>query len=467
MEAAMRADLVFADISRVKRKRFTAVALIEYGHAPRLAGTFAGISTDTVRYWTQRQHSGLNVQDAPRHGSPRKYDKNTEDRLIAFYCQTRPLPDSGRWSLRWAEGALYRNPEPVGAAPSRSTIQRILRRHNLRPHQIRYFLQITDPDFFPKMERLLALYHNPPKNLFCFDECPGIQILQRLTPELRPVDQNEIKQWWHEFEYIRNGTTDLFSFLEVGTGRMSVTCRSDHKKKTFLEQFRLHAESLPSDEQLHYVMDNLDSHCCYEFCELIAALSGINCPPSSELNSREKRREWLQDRDKRLVIHFTPFHGSWLNMAEISFHIIAEKCLKDSYQSPDAIRSAIYAFVREWNEHWAHPFNWQYDGAGLHAKAVRRFTAVLKHSISDMSLQYLTKSCKLMTNLLCQYSDKIDLSCWNELFMVLFQKKEELRARIEESEQPIVKRKARLALDELFQRIPFRSELTKVAEKAA
>jgi hypothetical protein len=73
--------------------------------------------------------------------------------------------------------------------------------------------RISDPEFFPKMEHLISLYKNPPRNLFFFDESPGIQILMRLSPDLRT---EETKKRLEEFEYIRNGTMDVFACRETG-----------------------------------------------------------------------------------------------------------------------------------------------------------------------------------------------------------------------------------------------------------
>jgi hypothetical protein len=329
-----------------------------------------------------------------------------------------------------------------------------LMEHCLRPHRNRYFLQITDPNFFPKMERLIELYKNPPKNFFCFDECPGIQILQRIAPDLRPGDDESIRVWWKEFEYIRNGTTDLFAFLEVETGKMSVSCHADHTKNTFLSVVSDLIASLREDEPINLLMDNLASHCCYEFCELVARASGIECPDANQLDRQEKRREWLQRKDKRVVLHFTPFHGSWLNMAEICFRLIGDKCLKDSYSSPAQLHDAIYAFVKRWNERWAHPFTWKYDGAGLHSKAVQRFTAVLTRSPEAMTLQFMTKECRLMTNLIYDYTQFVSPAHWTRLAEAVVGCQKILRESISQSAQPIVKKNAAAALDKLLEILP-------------
>jgi len=165
----------------------------------------------TVHRWILRSKTTGDLHDRPRPGRPaRLYSEEAKLRIVAFYCQTQPLPDCGRWSLRWAARHLEANPTRVGVSPSKSTLHRVLQNNRLKPHQSRYFLHITDPDFFPKMEHLVGLYRNPPRHLFFFDECPGIQVIKRLTPDLRT---ESMRQRLKEFEYIRNGTLDVFAFL--------------------------------------------------------------------------------------------------------------------------------------------------------------------------------------------------------------------------------------------------------------
>ncbi len=310
---------------------------------------------------------------------------------MAFYCQTRPLPGAGRWTLRWAERRLQAGHTAVGAAPSKSTLHRILQSNRLKPHRSRYFLHITDPDFFPKMERLIALYRSPPANLVFFDECPGIQILKRLTPDLQT---NGMRQRLEEFEYIRHGTLDVLAFLHQADGTVHLECRADHKTDTFLAVLRRHANRFSRTEPLHYVMDNLASHRGYPLCRLVAELSGVGCPPQPQLRTLEQRVEWLTRGDKRVVIHYTPYHGSWLNRVEFRFAIMGRKVLGESFASPDELKVALEACAADWNTLLAHPFQWSYDGSGLHEKAVNRFTKMLRHSAAQMELQILAKDFK-------------------------------------------------------------------------
>ena len=246
--------------------------------APAIAH-FMDCSIFTVRRWIQRGMETGDFKDRPRSGCPAIYTEDKQLKIVSFYCQTQPLPGCGRWTLRWAARHSEAHPAQIGASASKSTIHRILKNNKLKPYQSRYFLHITDPEFFSKMEHLVALFMNPPRFLFFFDECPGIQILKRLSPDLR-TKQMSIRL--EEFEYIRNGTMDVFAFLNNANGKIYAECHGDHKTATFMEVFRRHVSKFPGAERLNYVMDNLSSHCSYQFCQTVAELSGIECPPEKK-----------------------------------------------------------------------------------------------------------------------------------------------------------------------------------------
>jgi transposase len=327
--------------------------------------------------------------------------------------------------------------------PSKSTIQRFLAHNSLKPHRSRYFLHITDPDFFPKMEHLVALFKNPPANLIFFDECPGIQILQRLTPDMQT---EETKKRLEEFEYIRNGTLDVLAFLNYADGKIYAECRCDHKTDTFLEVFKRHVEKLAPSEEIHYVMDNLSSHRSYSFCQAVAELSTVPCPSEHALNTLSKRMQWLQTTDRRIIIHFTPFHGSWLNLVEIWFGIMGAKVLGESYKSAENFKAAFESFLIEWNCILAHPFRWSYDGLGLHQKAVIRFTKMLKNTIGQIDIRILTKMLMLMTNLLKDYMKEVENHVWTSFTVTLFAQYNTIKEMIQKEKGPKRKEKAQNAL---------------------
>lgn len=422
-------------------------ALADAGASPKFIALQMQCSVQTVRRWLERSRRKLQLCDRPRSGRPLVYGEEVMLRVIAFYCQSRPFAAAGQHSFRWAALLLKQEPALVGASPSKSSILRILRRHKIKPHLSAYFLHITDPDFFPKFEHLLALYFNPPPYLFFFDECPGIQVLKRLVADLR---SDNTKKRLKEFEYIRNGTLDVFAFLEHTSGKVMVECQADHTIDTFLKVFKRHVAAFPLAPQLHYVMDNLASHSSYPFCQLVAQLSGVTCPPESELHRQAQRRAWLGRKDKRIIIHFTPFHGSWLNLVEIWFGILGAKVLGDSFFSPDDLKQAIEAFVEQWNLLFAHPFNWSYDGKGLHEKVVRRFIRAIKQSPRAIELRTLTKSLKLMTNLMSNYRGEVPVSLWDSLADTMTLQRDAITSFIDEDDGPRRKLQGHAALDELM-----------------
>lgn len=210
--------------------------------------------------------------------------------------------------------------------------------------------------------------------------------------------------------------------------------------------FRRHVARFRATEQLHYVMDNLSCHRGYPFCQLVAELSEVECPSEKELNSQAKRVEWLQSESKRIIIHFTPYHGSWLNLVEIWFGIMAGKVLSESFGGADALKAAFEAFVEQWNCLLAHPFRWSYDGKGLHEKAVKRFTAMLRDSAGQFEVRILTKMLMLMTNLLNDYFNEVKERTWKQLADTVPLTYEIIEEIIEREDGPLRKKKAEQAL---------------------
>jgi len=422
------------------------IALSNAGIARNAIARAVHCSISSVRRWIRRGKKTGSIRDLARSGRPVIYSQEIKMRFIAFYCQTQPLPGCGRWTLRWAELRLKAEHAQVGAAPGKSTLHRILQQNQLKPHQSRYFLNITDPDFFPKMEHLLTLYRQPPANLFFFDECPGIQILKRLTPDMR---SDGMCKRLEEFEYIRNGTMDVLAFLNHADGKVHLACRSDHKTTTLVEVFREHVNQYPATETLHYVMDNLSTHRGYPLCQLVAELSEVTCPSKEELCTVEKRVAWLGQENRRIVIHYTPFHGSWLNWIEFWFGIMGRKVLSESFGSAEQIKAALEAFTADWNSLLAHPFQWSYDGSGLHEKAVARFTQMLNHSAAKMELRILTKQMMLLTNLLSDYASEISRDRWSQFHTVFLAQAANIEALIQKEKGKIRKSKAEQAFNNL------------------
>lgn len=422
-------------------RRIEIVSLIKEGIPIKVVCTYTGCRETTVMRWKNRDE----IADLSRSGRPPIYGEKQRLRLTGFYCQVLP-GWGGRWSLRTAEKHLSIEPSDIGSL-SKSTIGRILLSHDLKPHRSRYFLNITDPDFFQKMELLIELFLNRPKNLYAFDESPGIQILQRLVPDLRT---EEMKKRLEEFEYIRNGTLDLFLCLDVNSGRMNCEIHSNHSAEKFVLFMENHFKTVSHSEPLHYVLDNLNTHCSYAICQLVSEYSQVTCPSEKELNTMVKRRDWLSCNEKRIIFHYTPFHGSWLNPAEVGIGTVSAKCFKESYSCADGLYDAIMGYVDFRNRHMACPFNWKYDGDGLHEKAIKRLTQQIKgEAAKTVELRIMTKQFLLAKNLLHNYNEKISDQKWDMFKIEFLSKEEEFQQKINAEEGPKRQKKAQSALDEL------------------
>jgi hypothetical protein len=164
-----------------------------------------------------------------------------------------------------------------------------------------------DDQYVARMEDVLELYerpHNPQEPVVCFDEKPVT-----LHAEVRPpqaVRPGKIAK--HDSEYKRCGTANTFCAVEPKAGRHFTWVSRKRTAAEFAQSIRKLIESYPLARTIHLVVDNLNIHCRKSLTdhwgdELGAAL-------------------W-----RRLTVHHTPKHGSWLNQAEIEIGLYSRQCL--------------------------------------------------------------------------------------------------------------------------------------------
>jgi len=429
--------------------RASMAALSTEGIDQRAIAIFTETHQRTVHRWVCRVEECSPFTDLPRSGRPRSFSEAARLTTIAVYCQhAPPLPGVHMWSLRDAQRYFKEHPEILGGPISRATIHRVLLEHVLRPHRRKYYLQITDPDFFPKMEHIVELYLNPPQNLYCFDECTCIQALERLTPNLPAAAGQPVLQ---DFDYRRNGITDLMAFLNPATGKVYGECVPNHNRHTLCRVFTAHVRTLPPDAVIHYITDNLTTHYHEDFCKTVAELSHVRYP---SMETGAQRRQWLQSEDKRIAVHFVPFHASWLNMVEIWFGILKSKCLKyGHFFAVEQLCQDILAFIETWNECFAHPFSWSYTGEGLHAKAVRRFCRLLAIQTNQMDCKFLKSQLLLMSNIAENYIQLIPSADWLQLLHLAAEKDNYITNIIETDTGPRRKKIAREAYTRFVQTV--------------
>lgn len=180
------------------------------------------------------------------------------------------------------------------------------------------------------MEDVLTLYAQPydaATPLICFDEKP--LILHADVREPLPVTPGHPQR--QDDEYERLGTANLFVFVEPLAGYRAIEMSEQRTKLDFAQTMRwLVDEVYPEAQMIRLVMDNLNTHTAASLYEAF--------PPE------EAQRIW-----QRLEVHYTPKHGSWLNMAEVEISIFERGPLSKRVSSPEHMWQQIIALATERN----------------------------------------------------------------------------------------------------------------------
>ena len=203
------------------------------------------------------------------------------------------------------------------------------------------------------MEDILDVYTRPEDEVHppvCMDECPKQLIGEIRTP--LPSEPGQAERF--DTEYVRNGTCDIFMFTAplLGWRRAEVT---EHRTRLdwAAQTKKLVDEDFPEAEKIVVVMDNLNTHS-------IASLYEAFEP-------EEARR--IRDR---LEIHYTPKHGSWLNMAEIELSVLNNHGLKERIPKLEQMRKEVSAWNRIRNEK-VRTIDWRFTTADARIKLKRLY----------------------------------------------------------------------------------------------
>ncbi len=191
------------------------------------------------------------------------------------------------------------------------------------------------------MEDVPDLYaepYDPQRPVVCFDET-STQLLADARPPI-PAAHGQPKR--EDYEYRRDGTRNLFLACEPMAGWRHVKVTERRTKEDFAHQMRwLVDEAYPDVPVVRVVLDNLNTHRMASLYEAFPAAGARRIA-------------------KRLEFHYTPKHGSWLNMAEIEFSIFSRSCLRQRLPDEPALCREIRALELERNEAHAR-INWRFS----------------------------------------------------------------------------------------------------------
>ena len=282
------------------------------------------ITRTTARKWVQRYQTdgAAGLRDDARSGRPRTVKDQRVAEIINRTLQSKPA-DATQWSTRSMAEA---------GGVSRETVRRVWRTFGLQPHRSETFKLSTDPLFVEKVRDICGLYLNPPDNalVLCVDEKSQIQALERTQP-LLPMRPGQCERRAHD--YWRHGIASLFAALDIADGKVIGKCYRRHRHQEFLKFLRLIEEEVPSELDLHLVLDNYGTH------------------------KHPKVRRWLL-RHPRYHLHFTPTGASWLNQVERWFAALTCKQIRrGSFTSVRDLVLKIKRYLDHYNDD-PRPFVW-------------------------------------------------------------------------------------------------------------
>lgn len=273
------------------------------------------------------------------------FDGRVEAPLIALRCSDPPAGHAA-WTLQLLADGMVR----LGHAESISyeSVRQLLKKNELEPWRVKeWVIPTASGEFVCAMEEVLEVYERPYDEqhpVVCLDESP-----RQLIGEIRKgfVDSQGTRHV--DYEYRREGVTDIFMIAKPKAGKRFVQVRDSHDAHQWAQTIAFLAEELYAGaERITVVQDNLSAH-------RKAALY--------EVFNAERARNML----RRIEFVQTPKHGSWLNIAEIELSVLSRVALKQRIESKAQLEKQIKAYLNEKNKA-AVQINWQFTAKDARTK---------------------------------------------------------------------------------------------------
>src|SRR6202140_4787252 len=289
------------------------------------------VSGSTI-YRTKRRFVEANLEGAlseePRPGVERKLSSKEEALLVATAC-SKPPPGRARWTLKLLADEMVRLTDHEEL--SSETVRRRLAENHLKPwRKDMWCIPKVDGEYVARMEDVLDLYAeapDPKRPVVCFDESPT-QLIGEVREPI-PAKPGQLKRY--DFEYRRNGTVNLFVFLDAHRPWRKVKVTDRRANQDFAHCMRdlvdLHYPDAP---MIRVVLDNLSTNSSGALYDAFPA--------------PEARRVL-----KRLEFHHTPKHASWLNMVEIEIGVLRSQCLDRRSDDKNQLVAEIAAWEKQRN----------------------------------------------------------------------------------------------------------------------
>jgi len=338
-----------------------------------------GVGRSTV-YRTKRRfvEDGLDaaLSEEPRPGAARKLSGRDEALLVATACSKPPPPATPlglagrsllqappegrkRWTLNLLADALVELTAHDDL--SRETVRRRLAENDLKPwRRDMWCISKVDGSYVACMEDVLDLYAeapDPKRPVVCFDESP----IQLMGEARQPIPAKPGRPERYDYEYRRNGTANLFVFIDAHRPWRKVQITDQRTAKDFAACMRdlvdIHD---PEAKRIRVVLDNLSTHSPGALSETFPAADAHR----------------ILDR---IEFHHTPKHASWLNMVEIEIGVLRNQCLDRRIADRTTLERQIAAWEKQRNNEEAR-ITWMFTTERARAKLARAYPMTAQES---------------------------------------------------------------------------------------